>query len=365
MTAPLWHHRRVIVCVGTGGVGKTTVAAALALAAARAGRRVVVMTIDPSRRLAQALGLTETGRDLQPVTLDAGQGSLHALILDVQATFDAIITSRAPSKDSAERILKNRIYQHFSASMAGSHEYAAVEKLWDLSTDDRFDLVVLDTPPSQHALDFLDAPGRILRFLQGQNDAPDKPQSMAQKMSRSLFNLGGSLVTRTVGRISGAETLGEITAFLQLLREMYDSFKTRAQDVEALLAADETAFTLVGGPSAAQIGALEQFATELARFKIRPAAWVINRVHPSPIANKQQPELAQALRALRAAHPEAPWLGDIENAIDIQMGLAARDAEQLQALGQRLQGANLLTLSDVDEGASPRDRLMQLAGHFA
>lgn len=374
MTAPLWQDRRVVVCVGTGGVGKTTVAAALAMAAASQGRKVAVMTIDPSKRLSQALGLDANDTGMQEVSLAylakakvplAPGGTLHALMLDVQHTFDSLIRSRAHSPQAAQAILGNRIYKHFSASLAGSHEYAAVEKLWDLYQDPSYDLIVLDTPPSHHALDFLDAPGRIVRFLQGQNGDDSQAQakpSFARQMGQKLFDLGGSLVTRTVGRVSGAETLQEVTGFLQSLKDMYASFNACAQGVESLLQSDEVAFTLVGGPSQAQVSALEHFAQELGRFNIKPAAWVLNRMHPACL---QQDDRAYAMTAVDAlAGGSKLTLDDcagLKDAIDSEMAMALRDGQQLLRLRENHPKGIIMTVNDQPQGAESLERLAALS----
>jgi anion-transporting ArsA/GET3 family ATPase len=371
MKQPLWHQKRVVVCVGTGGVGKTTVAASLAMAAAGAGRRVLVMTIDPSRRLSQALGLHAQDSTMQPVDLKAltaqghppaSGGSLHALILDVQKTFDSLIRDRARTPEDAERILRNRIYHHFSASLAGSHEYAAVEKLWDCYNDPHFDLIVLDTPPSQHAIDFLDAPGRITRFLQGQDGTEEQAPSLAKKMSRKLFDLGGSLVTRTVGKVSGAQALAEVTSFLNSLKDMYASFNERALGVSALLRSDEVAFALVGGPSPAQLDALHHFARELEKFDITPTGWVLNRVHPAPMPQEAVPTLQAALGKLQLS--DAPWWPALERACMQELALAARDAAQVQALGAKHPHGSIYTISEMNQGADSVDRLAKLAQTF-
>ena len=374
MSAPVWQGRRVLVCVGTGGVGKTTVAAALAMAAAAAGRRVVVMTIDPSRRLSQALGLVGHDNDAQAVNLAplaaqgpplAPGGSLHALILDVQHTFDALIRRRAPSPEAAERILGHRIYTHFSASLAGSHEYAAVEKLWDVYQDPAFDLVVLDTPPSQHAIDFLDAPGRILRFLQGRADgaAPAEP-SLARKVTSRLFDLGGTLVSRTVGRVSGAQTLNEVTDFLQSLREMYASFQERATGVSALLQGEEAAFLLVGGPSPAQVSALTAFAQELVRFGIQPAGWVLNRMHAPAMDPAHADTLSAALAELAPADGAPPWLAALRRAIAQELALAARDEGQRIALCAAQPNSTIFAISEVPQGTDSVAQLAALSQEF-
>lgn len=372
MTMALWHNRKIVVCVGTGGVGKTTVAAALALAAAASGRRVAVMTIDPSKRLSQALGIDANSPELQPVPLgpivqqlggSAHEGSLHAIMLDVQHTFDQLIQARARTPEAAQAILNNRIYKHFSASLAGSHEYAAVEKLYDIHEDERFDLVVLDTPPSHHALDFLDAPGRILRFLQGQDTdaASETGPSLTRRLGRKLFDLGGSVVTRTVGKVSGAQTLQEVTAFLMSLKDMYASFHTRAAAVEALLQSDDVAFTLVGGPSQAQGAALEHFAQELHRFHIKPAAWVLNRVRPAFMPPHDAGYRAQALARLKDQHPSlVAECAEVAQAIEEELRVTQRDAAQLAQLRQDHGDSTIVSIPDEPGGADSLERLARL-----
>lgn len=382
MSAPtsLLEGRRVVVCVGTGGVGKTTVAAGLALAAAQAGRRVLVMTIDPSRRLAQALGIDPAagaaGAPLEVVAPTGDPqgraGSLTARVLDVQYVFDNLVRTRASSPAQAERIMNNRIYRHFSASMAGSHEYAAVEALYDAYHDDAYDLVVLDTPPSQNAVDFLEAPQRILHFLQGKGLADGVPGAGAAKaISKKLFDLGGSLVTRAVSKVSGAETLQEVLGFLHALTDLYDSFRARAEAVGKLLSRPDVAFVLVGAPSPAQLAALGHFVGELSAHKISPRGFVLNRVRPDPYADfaggPKGPGGAgeAALTEVFTAPEQRPALRACVEAANDEHARARRDAAFVGKLTRTVAPVPVWTLAERAGEADDRGALLQLAGELA
>lgn len=381
MSAPtsLFEKRRVVVCVGTGGVGKTTVAAGLALAAAQAGRRVLVMTIDPSRRLAQALGIDLTakaaGAPLPVVAPDGDPqsraGSLTARVLDVQYVFDNLVRTRASSPAQAERIMNNRIYRHFSASMAGSHEYAAVEALYDAYHDDAYDLVVLDTPPSQNAVDFLEAPQRILHFLQGKGLADGVPGAGAAKaISKKLFDLGGSLVTRAVSKVSGAETLQEVLGFLHALTDLYDSFRARAEAVGKLLSRPDVAFVLVGAPSPAQLAALGHFVGELSAHKISPRGFVLNRVRPDPFADFSAADDARgageaALTRAFAAPEQRAALQVCVDAASDEHDRARRDAAFVGKLTRTVAPVPVWTLPERAGEADDRGALLQLAKELA
>ena len=237
----------IIVCCGSGGVGKTTTAAAFALRAAERGRKVVVLTIDPARRLAQSLGLTEldnTPREVREIDLGAG-GSLHAMMLDMKRTFDEVVSSHAdPAR--AKQILENPFYQSLSASFAGTQEYMAMEKLGQLQAQDRWDLIVVDTPPSRSALDFLDAPDRLGSFLDGRLlkilTAPAKVGGIG---AFKLLTGGVGLVTGALGKILGSSLLSDVQSFVSALDTMFGGFRERAEATYRLLQADGTAFVVV------------------------------------------------------------------------------------------------------------------------
>jgi anion-transporting ArsA/GET3 family ATPase len=281
--------RRVLVVCGSGGVGKTTTAAALGLRAALAGRRVLVCTIDPSRRLATSLGLEKlSGKprqmDLQRFGPALG-GSLHAMVLDTKRTFDEIVTRYAPDEVSRRRILTNRLYKQVSAALVGSHEYMAMEKLLELSEADRFDLVVLDTPPTRHALDFLEAPDRLMSFL----DTSIlrfflKPYFVAGRLTLKVATRTGAVALKLADRFLGLQFLQDLSEFFLAFGGMYDGFKERAARVHALLRDPCSGFLLVAGPSPAALDEVLFFHRRLDEKKMPFLGFVVNRVHPDPAA---------------------------------------------------------------------------------
>jgi len=280
--------RRIAVCVGSGGVGKTTVAAAIALARAMDGGRALVCTIDPARRLANALGLSALGNVEARVPdhkfAEAGlapRGELFAMMLDVKRTWDDLVTRHAPDPARRDRILRNRLYQQMSAALAGSQEYMAMEKLYELATDRDYDLIVLDTPPTAHALDFLEAPDRILDFL-GNDTARAilAPALGAGRLGLRLAQLGGGYVARTLARFTGQEVLADLGDFLQGFGGMYEGFKERAAAVRALLSRPEVGFVLVSSPSPISIDETLAFHERLHAEAMPIAALVVNRLTP-------------------------------------------------------------------------------------
>ncbi len=281
--------RRILVVCGAGGVGKTTMAAALALHAAREGRRVLACTIDPSRRLATSLGLAQLSGKPRAIEIRrvAGgaspSGSLHAMVLDVQSTFDALVASYAPDPAARARILGNRFYRHVSAALAGSHEYMAMEKLLELSADTRYDLVVLDTPPTRHALDFLEAPDRLLSFL----DASVlrwflRPYFTAGRLTLKVASRTGALLAQLADRVLGLQFLADLSEFFLAFESMYEGFKERASRVHALLRQASSGFLLVAGPTPLALEEALYFHRRLGEKGMPFVAFVVNRVHGDP-----------------------------------------------------------------------------------
>jgi anion-transporting ArsA/GET3 family ATPase len=281
--------RRILVACGSGGVGKTTAAAALAVWAARAGRRVLVCTIDPSRRLATSLGLNQLSGRPRPIDLSrlspppARGGALWAMVLDVKSTFDALVARHTPDAGARERILGNRFYRHISAALAGSHEYMAMEKLLELRADERWDLVVLDTPPTRHALDFLEAPDRLLDFL----DTSVlrwflRPYFVAGRLTLKVATHTGAVALRLADRFLGLQFLRDLSEFFLAFESMYDGFKERAAKVHALLRDPSSGFVMVAGPSPLALEEALYFHRRLTEKRMPFVAFVVNRVHVDP-----------------------------------------------------------------------------------
>jgi anion-transporting ArsA/GET3 family ATPase len=274
---------RILVCCGAGGVGKTTTAAALGLWAAEHGRKVVVLTIDPARRLAQSLGLTELDNTPRPVAgAGARGGSLDAMMLDMKRTFDEVVEQHA-APDKAAQILANPFYQAVSSSFAGTQEYMAMEKLGQLRAEadrtGRWDLVVVDTPPSRSALDFLDAPKRLGSFLDGRFirllTAPAKAGGRA---GFKVFSVGVQVVTSTMSRLLGGQLLQDVQTFVAALDTMFGGFRERADQTYALLKAAETAFVVVATPERDALREASYFAGRLDEEGMPLAGLVVNRV---------------------------------------------------------------------------------------
>ena len=284
----------VLVCCGSGGVGKTTAAAALGMHAALIGRRAVVVTIDPAKRLADALGVPG-GLGNEPTRIEVpGTGELWALMLDTATTFDGLVRAHAADPVQAERILANGFYRNVAGSLSGTQEYMAAERLHALHNDDRFDLVIVDTPPSRNALDFLDAPGTIARFI----DHPlFKLLMMPTRRGMKVLNLAAQPILRTIGKVVGGDVLADAVAFFQAFGGMETGFRERADDVMTLLHSDVTRFVLVASPREDTIEEACFFAGRLANSDLEVAAVVVNRCTPSfgpPPARRPRPAAAAA-----------------------------------------------------------------------
>lgn len=284
---------RIVVCCGAGGVGKTTTAAALALRAAeRHGRRTVVLTIDPARRLAQSLGLTEldnTPRQVKGIDVEDSGGQLHAMMLDMKRTFDDVVLQHTDPAKAAE-IFSNPFYQAMSSTFAGTQEYMAMEKLGQLHARGEWDLIVVDTPPSRSALDFLDAPARLSRFLDGRMLrlllAP------ARSGGRSMFSFvtaSFGMFSKVVQKVLGAQLLTDLSGFVAALDSMFGGFRQRAEQTYRILQARETAFLLVAAPEPDAVREAAYFAGRLRSERMPLAGLVLNRVHRPAV-----PELSAA-----------------------------------------------------------------------
>ncbi|MBU2488345.1 MAG: AAA family ATPase, partial [Proteobacteria bacterium] len=311
--------KKIVVCCGSGGVGKTTVSAALALAGAMAGRKVLVCTIDPARRLADSLGLSSLGNEEMRIPDEAFAGAgiqpggeLWAMMLDAKRTFDELIHRIAPSEETRDRILANAFYQNVTTALAGSQEFSAMEKLYVLATEEDWDLIVLDTPPTRQALDFLDAPGKMTAFL----DARViqwfvTPYLKAGKAGFKFFNRSAKVMFRVLEKVTGYQTLADLADFFLVFEGMYDGFRARAQKVRELMADPATAFLLVASPQSPSLLEARYFLQRLKDEGMPLGGVVFNRVHFSPtdLTSEQvaymggkaldaMPEYASAIRAL-------------------------------------------------------------------
>ncbi len=343
--------RRVIICVGSGGVGKTTVSASIALRAAREGRKVVVCTIDPARRLADSLGLSQLGNveTRVPAEKVGGTGQLYAMMLDLKRSWDDFILRHAPA-DKRDAILASRFYQQLSSALVGSQEYVAMEKLVELAESRDYDLLVLDTPPTANALDFLDAPNRVLDFF-----GDDKvrfmlsPALKAGRMGLRMFQLTSGYFVKTLSRFTGMEVLQELAEFLLALAPMYDVFKQRAAQVKEMLGSPRSAFVLVTSPSALTVDEAIYFHTLLQQNGMPIGAVVANRVH-EPRAGGGPEELGELAASLSGTNPPAvlPAQIRLERALADAELLAALDAAEVARLREACAPSPVLCVPRFD-----------------
>ena len=331
---PMVRNAEIVVCCGSGGVGKTSTAAALALRGAELGRSTCVLTIDPARRLAQALGMDLLSNEPKPVTgkgLPAkGPGSLDAMMLDMRRTFDEVIERYARDEEQAERILANRFYQRLSSTLAGTQEYMAMEKLYELHTSKRYELLVVDTPPTRSALDFLDAPDNLNELLDAR--AFRLLIAPAQRIGRGYLrglNLATTAMTKMVRRVTGSELLAEVGEFFAAFEGMYDGFKERAGLVYDQLKHPSTAFVVVATPDGPALREAAYFAGRLAADRMPLGALVVNRIHRAGAV----PEVPAAARAkLRAAGADGRLLADLLELHDNLETLAAAEQRRVRDL---------------------------------
>ncbi|MBI4042480.1 MAG: ArsA family ATPase [Deltaproteobacteria bacterium] len=320
----------IIVC-GSGGVGKTTISAAIALALARQGKKSIVVTIDPAKRLAQAMGLAHLSARPQKVTasvLEGMRGELWAMMLDAKTTFDELIVRYAPSSEIREKILKNRIYQHVSSSLAGSQEYMAIEEVCELARGEKFDVIVLDTPPTHHALDFLGAPQRMIRFLdEGVIKWFFKPYFALGRVGFSLLAGASGKVLRVLERLTGFEFLQDLSEFFFHFREMYDGFKERAQWVYDRLRSRDSVFVVVTAPERQSMRELKLFHRALKEGGMPFGGIIVNRVHLLGGGE----ELVEALNEGVPAELESAFEGVLEFWREYQ-GMVRYDARCLEEL---------------------------------
>lgn len=341
---------QIVICTGSGGVGKTTIAAVLALEAARRGRRAVVVTIDPARRLADALGLEGIGNTAKRISGD-WQGELSAVMLDTKSTFDELVTTYAEDADQAERILSNRFYRNISGALSGTQEYMAMEKLYALHNDAGFDVVVVDTPPTRNALDFLDAPRRLTRFLD------HRLYRVLMAPTRGVMravNVAAQTFMRTVSKVVGAEVFDDAIAFFQAFEGMEEGFKDRAEKVMALMSSPDTAFVLVASPRRDTVAEARFFADKLAESAIPVRALIVNRMHP-----RFTDGLAEANRARARTLAGTDIGGLYDNLADFAL-VASREEEHLAGLAEQIAPAPVVRVPFLDTDIHDLDGLHEI-----
>jgi len=296
--------RALVICVGSGGVGKTSMAASMGLWAATAGRRVLVLTIDPARRLANSLGMEEFGNVPVEVDVEGISGSLSAMMLDTASTFDSLVNRLSMDEESRTAILENRIYSTVQDAFSGSQEYMAGEALYDVVNSGNYDLVVLDTPPAKNALDFLDASDRLLRFL----DPRILKWFLSPYDERKVFGkiMAGTsaVVFRLLSYVFGREFLSDLSEFLLHFKDLYDGFRERHHAVLAMLESESTAFLVVCAPTEASVEVAGFFASEFRRRQLPYTGTVINQVLPcGSLALDPNTLLGEAAGELQGDHP--------------------------------------------------------------
>jgi anion-transporting ArsA/GET3 family ATPase len=341
--------KRVCICGGSGGVGKTTISAAIAMGMAAEGRKVAVVTIDPAKRLANSLGLEELGNEprlVDPAVFEAAgvemKGELWAMMLDAKRTFDEVIERLAPDERTRDDILANRIYQELSNAVAGSQEYTAMSKLYDLDRDHDFDLLVLDTPPSRNALDFLDAPDRLTQFLEGRAlQVFLRPTGLATR----IVGRGTGVVFSVLKRVTGVDLLQDLSVFFRSLGGLIDGFKERAKQVNALLADSETVFLLVTSPEREPIDEAIFFWRKLKAARMPFGGVLVNRVHHDEAPDADPEEVAAALEDELGPKLAAKVA---ENFRDYQV-LARRDRANIERLAGKLDDRRIVLLPYLDE----------------
>ena len=315
--------KRILLCCGSGGVGKTTTAASLGLLAASRGRSVLVLTIDPAKRLAQAMGLDNLSHEPQAIDISKleaidSAGALYGMMLDTKRTFDHLVERYAPSDEARQAIFDNRYYQHISSSLAGSREFMAMERVYEIASEGRYDLVVVDTPPSQHALDFIDAPKRMFDLFEGRFlKLLLKPYQVVGKRGLSLFRRGSEKSLKFLEKLTGYQFINELSEFFLVFTDMFEGFKERSERVRELLGQNDSSFLLVCAPEPASLNQAQRFFQRLRGEDLPVGGMIVNRVHiargPDQLSANCQQEIT-----------------DLEACVDGQPALAQRLLETYQ-----------------------------------
>jgi anion-transporting ArsA/GET3 family ATPase len=340
--------KRIVICLGAGGVGKTTTSAALALGLAARGQKIAVVTIDPAKRLASALGLQELSGEPRRIAPEmfASQGvemkgELWAMMLDAKRTLDEIVTRLAPDEGSREEILANPVYRELSTAVAGSHELSAIAKLYELHEEHDFDAIVLDTPPSRNALDFLNAPARLLGFLEGR---ALRVFLAPGGLTARIFGRGTGLVFAIFARVTGVDMFGELSTFFRSLSGVIDGFGERTRGVAALLADPATSFLIVTSPEPEPAAEAVFLAERLAEAGMQSGGLIVNRVHSEGLGGHSLEEV----RALLAPQLGEALAGRVaSNLADFDL-LAKRDRDTIAGLSRALRELEPIRVPHLD-----------------
>jgi len=341
--------KEVCICCGSGGVGKTTTSAAIALGMAARGHKVAVLTIDPAKRLANSLGLPELGNEERLVKADV-EGELWAMMLDPKRTFDEIVEWHAPDERTRESVLSNRIYQELSNAVAGSQEYMAMEKLHELHQEGRYDLLVLDTPPTRNALDFIDAPKKLAAFIDSRTlQAFTAPGMLGLK----VLGRGSGLVFAALKRATGLDLLEDLSAFFSSFASMTEGFRERAEKVNALLADSRSAFVLVTSPRADAVEEAGWFHHRLLDAGLPFSGVVANRVRPATPKGNPAAELEKLLADDALARK-------VLRTFEEERRLAAQDRRNLADLKKRLGRKPMIEVPHLDDDVHDLDGLRRM-----
>ena len=357
----LLKNKKICICAGSGGVGKTTTSAAIAAGMAARGKKVAVLTIDPAKRLADSLGLPELGNEERQVDpalfaqrdIETNGGELWAMMLDAKATFDEVVAKHAPDVETRDRILDNRIYRELSNALAGSQEYMAMERLFELHQEDRYDLLVLDTPPSRNALDFLDAPKRLTQFIEGRSlQVFMRPTGFGMK----VFGRGTSMMFSVLKRLTGMDLLEDISEFFGAFSGMVGGFQERAKRVNELLADKRTSFLIVCAPQGEPISEAVYFHRKLVEAHLPFGGVIVNRVHfESELATEGDVDakLESALGDSELAARVASNLADYQ-------ALAARDHANVERLTREMRARRVIQVPYLDSDVHDLGGLMEV-----
>ncbi len=359
---------RLLVAVGSGGVGKTTTAAALAIAAARRGRKAAVLTIDPARRLAQALGVEKMGNEPRPLAAElVSPGSCDAMMLEAPEALDDLVARLVPDEQRRQRLFENRLYQVIARQLGGTHEYMAVERLYALITDARYDIVVLDTPPTVNALDFLDAPARIAAFFSDRITRFFVRHSEEKKgIIQRIRDRAGELALSVLGKALGEGFVEELTDFATAFQGLFAAFQERGLAAEKILRDPQTAFLVVSGADPVRVAEAEEFARTLTSLGITARGFVANRVHGSASVDAQAHLDGGVLNEALVGFPGAASVDKLalaealQRAQRLRAALARRDRKGLARLAEIAGKEKLLVVPELDDEVGDRGAIEHL-----